>query len=220
MDGDTWSLIGAVAGIVTGLAGLVIAIKANRRADAANQLSREANELANSANRLSLEANRISERALESSERIGRDQINLHRREVDLVHLAEQSKNRANIQVRPAMKTSSGIFNLKVENRGPHHADGVTVSLHRDGNSLNLGKITSLAPGKATEVTGNRGSFLAGAIETEVDDLSRAGGELIELQVTFTDGNGPQILRKLLTITPGSRFVDRRWTIEDQPTGL
>ncbi len=202
MSTDAWvAIVSGLSGAVVGGWGLFEARKA--RAEARQ------------ANRHAAEANQIAVRALESSEQIGRDQIELHRREFDLAHKAEQSRGRANIQVYPAMKTSHGVFKLRLENRGPHHADRVTVSLHRAGESLEIDQLKNLAPDRAVEVTGNRGSFLAGAVASEVDDVTRAGAETIELQVTFTDGNGPQLLRKLLTIGPGSRFVDRQWTIED-----
>ncbi len=192
-------------------------IRANHRADAANELSEDANKISGAANRLSEEANQISKQALESTEQLGRDQIELLRREVDLAHQAEQRSRSADIRVTPAMKSSRGGFNLRVENRGPHHADQVAVSLHRDDETLNVGRVASLAPGGATEFSGNRGSFFAGAIDTELDDLLRSNAEAAELRVTFTDGNGTQLLRKRLITGPGSRFVDRPWKIEDWP---
>lgn len=198
-----------------GAVGLVIAIRANHRAEAANKLSRDANDIAGAANRFSEEANQISKQALELSEQIGQDQIELQRREVDLAHQAEQRSQSADIRVTPTMKTSGGEFNLRVENRGPHHADQVTVSLHREDQTLNVGRATDLAPGKFTELSGHRGSFFGGALETELDDLLRSNAETAELQVRFTDGNGPQIRRKRLITGPGSRFADRPWEIED-----
>lgn len=217
MNGQIWTVVPAVAGLVLGAAGLVVAIRANRRADAANRLSEESNEIAGAANRLSEGANQISERALELSERLSRDQIELQRQEVALAHQAEHSRRSANIHVIPTMKTSHGEFKLRVENRGPHHADRVAVSLHQNDQVLNVGQPTNLAPGKFTEFSGHRGNFFAGALENELDDLLRGQAEIVELRVTFTDGNGPQVRRKRLITGPGSRFDNRPWTIEDWP---
>lgn len=203
MSVEIWTAISGVAGLVFGVAGLIVAVRANGRADAANRLSKEANE--------------ISERALKSSERLGREQIDLLQREVEMAHGAERRKRSADILVSPARRTSGGEFRLRVENRGPHHADRIALSLHADGNILNVVPPTSLPPGKVTELTGKRGSFFAGAVTNEDDDLSRDGEQTVDLRVTFTDGNGPRLVRKRLTIGPGSRFVNRRWEIEDWP---
>lgn len=204
---DLIAIIFGPSGALIGGWGLLEARKA--RAEA-----KEANHHADEANRLSEEANQISKQALGLSERLGRDQIELQRREVDLAHQAEQRSRSADIHVALAMKTSRGEFKFRVENRGPHHANQVAVSLHREDQTLNIGRATDLAPGRATEVSGHRGSFFGGALETELDDLLHSNAETAELRVTFADGNGPQVLRKRLITGPGSRFVDRPWTIE------
>jgi hypothetical protein len=203
--------------MLVGLISLIVAVKANRRADEANELAQGANNIATEANGLSRDANQIAERALKSSDQIGRDQIALHQRELEVIHQAERRKRSADIQVTPTTITSAGKFNLRLENRGPHHADRVTVSLHDGGQSMTVGGARSIAPGTSTQIEGHRGTLLAGSIDTEVDDLSRPEGQILELRVTFTDGNGPQSVHKRLTISPGSRFSSRDWSIDDWP---
>jgi hypothetical protein len=165
MDAEAWAVVAGFAGVVVALGSLLVAYKANRRADEANELARGANSIATKANDLSMEANQIAGRALDSSEQIGRDQIALHQRELELLHESERSQRSANLQVSPSMKTSHGMFKIKVENRGPSHADRVTLSLHNDDQSMLVGQPTNLAPERTTEFEGYRGPLLLGAVD-------------------------------------------------------
>lgn len=92
--------------IIFGLSGALLGGWGLLEAQKARAEAKEANHHADEANRLSEEANQISKQALELSERLGRDQIELLRRDVNLNLQAEQRSRSADIRVTPAMKTS------------------------------------------------------------------------------------------------------------------
>jgi hypothetical protein len=136
LDGQAWAVISGFGGVIVGLAGLIVAIVANRCAN-------DANDLARGANHLSQEANQIRERPLKSSERIREDQIELQRLQVEQAHETERTQPEADIREFPGMRTSGGRLHLKVENRGPYHADDVTLSLHEGEQSMTVGAPTN-----------------------------------------------------------------------------
>jgi hypothetical protein len=123
--------------------------------------------------------------------------------------------NRARFDVTPDQRNSRGRLRIRIVNRGPSAARDIVATLAIGGRTLQLGSTSALVQNGQmpvfAELSAIAGTYDTGPDNTEVVHPAISG----DFTLTYTDGNGPQTLYKLLNIGPGSRFDQRKFTIAD-----
>lgn len=141
------------------------------------------------ANSIARDSNDIAERALRVAEDHGRQLIALQQQSVDVALKSERQKLLAKLDVRGGPKHSRGNLVFKVENRGQHRADDVSLSLAFDGSEVEFKGPRSVQSSTTADYNRDISAFV-GVREVRDDQLVVYPELKVPLTLHYTDGEG------------------------------